>query len=101
MRYEWDSQKEANNIRDHEGVNFSMAVKALEHGEIISERYDKESSELAGEDRYVAVVLFESILLIVYTFRENGDVCHIISARRPDRKEMRNYDRYMRSRYFE
>ena len=88
MKYEWDSEKEAINIRKHH-IDFSTAAKALETGEIIYDFYDEVSSAEAGEDRYIAIVAVGAFLMLVYTMRESETVTRIISARKLEEKEVK------------
>ena len=88
MRYEWDSEKEEKNIKVHK-IDFTTAAKALETGQILYDFYDEESSAIAGEDRYIAIVLIEAVLMVVYTMRESNTVTRIISARKLEEKEVK------------
>ncbi|MCR5211623.1 MAG: BrnT family toxin [Lachnospiraceae bacterium] len=88
MKYEWDPKKNEENIRKHK-ISFPEAAKALESGEIIYDIYDDVSSAIAGEDRYIAIVRINAILLIVYTMRESETVTRLISARKIREKEVK------------
>ncbi len=88
MKYEWDTEKEERNIEIHQ-MDFSFAAKALETGEVLYDFYDDESSAKAGEDRYIAIVAYGALILIVYTMRESETVTRIISARKLEKKEVK------------
>lgn len=87
MKYEWDQNKEKQNIKKHH-LDFKTAAKALEVGNIIIDFYDAENSAISGEDRYIAIVAMEGYLMIVYTLRENETVSRIISARKLTEREV-------------
>lgn len=72
--YEWDSEKEAVNIKKH-GLNFDTAVLVFEDEDYI-EWYDAENSKT--EDRYDVLGMVHDVLFVVYTERRNN--IRIISA---------------------
>ena len=87
--FEWDDEKAASNIRDHEGVTFEQAAAAFSDPfavEWIDERedYGEERSILLGRIR-------GQLLYVVYT--ERGTNIRIISARRATRHEQDIYFR--------
>ena len=73
--YEWDSEKEALNIRKH-GLDFNTAVLVFEDENYI-EWYDAAHSE--AEDRYNVLGMVHDVLFVVYT--ERRDNIRNISAR--------------------
>ena len=87
--FEWDEEKTASNIRDHEGVTFEQAAAAFSDpfaAEWIDEREDY------GEERSILLGRISGQLLyVVYT--ERGTNIRIISARRATRHEQDIYFR--------
>jgi uncharacterized DUF497 family protein len=87
--FEWDDEKAASNIRDHDGVTFEQAATAFSDPfavEWVDEReeYGKERSILLG-------MTGGQLLYVAYT--ERGDNIRIISARRATRHEQDIYFR--------
>jgi uncharacterized DUF497 family protein len=86
MKIEWDVNKATQNLRKH-GIDFADAVIALE-----------DENALTVEDRGHDEQRFKTlglgpelkILLVVYVFR-TGDIIRIISARKADRSETKQY----------
>ena len=83
--FEWDPEKERENVRDH-GVYFETAVQIF-YDYHRKERYDVDSSD--DEDRWQTMGEFDDVLFVVYT--ERGDVIRIISARVAEPFERRIY----------
>jgi len=87
--FEWDNNKAASNIRDHEGVTFAQAAAAFNDPfavEWLDERQDY------GEERSVLLGMTGGQLLYV-AYSERGDNIRIISARRATRHEQDIYFR--------
>ena len=89
LRFEWDPRKAAANLRKH-GVSFSEAetVFADEHGIIID---DVEHSD--AEERFVLLGISAASrsLVVVHCYRADDLIIRIISARKADRIERRQY----------
>lgn len=86
--YEWDSEKEALNIKKH-GLDFDTAILVFEDEDYI-EWYDIENSQT--EDRYNVLGMVHDVLFVVYT--ERRDNIRIISARLATKQErILYYDR--------
>ena len=85
MVFEWDEEKEWENIRDH-GVNFKDAAQAF-YDYFRMERRDDDSS--AGEERRQTMGFYKDVLFVVYT--ERGESTRIISARIAEPFERRIY----------
>ena len=83
--FEWDDEKEQENIRLH-GLEFETATRIFFDPRRM-ERYDKDSS--IGEERYQTMGVYEDVLFVVYT--ERGDYTRIISARKAEPFERRIY----------
>ena len=86
--YEWDSEKEAANIKKH-GINFDTAILVFEDDSRIEWR-DEAHSET--EDRYNTIGMVHDVLFVVYT--ERGTKTRIISARLATKAERRRYHDY-------
>jgi uncharacterized DUF497 family protein len=88
MRYEWDPEKSAANLRKH-GIGFANAVAVFED-ECALTREDTHATE---EHRFVTLGQdgFGRLLVVVYAHR--GDTLRIISARRATAKESQTYER--------
>jgi uncharacterized protein len=90
LRFEWDPRKAAANVRKH-GVSFEEAqtVFADEHGLVID---DPEHS--TEEDRFILLGQSASsrLLIVVHCYRAGEHMIRIISARKADRLERRQYE---------
>jgi len=90
LRFEWDPRKAAGNLRKH-GVSFDEARTAFadEHGLLLD---DPEHS--AEEDRFVLLGLSVDtrLLVVVHCYRAEDQVIRIVSARKADRQERRQYE---------
>jgi uncharacterized protein len=87
--FEWDEEKNRANVRKH-GVSFEEARSAFldENARVLP---DPEHSD--EEDRFVLLGLGASlhILVVCHCYREEESVIRIISARKADREEQRQY----------
>lgn len=88
----WDEKKSKSNHKKH-GVSFDEAktVFADEYGRLIP---DPDHSE--DEDRFILLGLSHQVrlLMICHCYREEGGVIRIISARRADKAETKQYRDY-------
>jgi uncharacterized protein len=93
IRYEWDPRKSRSNKAKH-GVSFEEARTAFldEHARVIP---DLEHSE--EEERFVllGVSIALRVLVVCHCYRESNQVVRIISARRADPSERRQYAEYL------
>jgi uncharacterized DUF497 family protein len=85
MAFEWDTIKNARNIRER-GIDFADAVGIFEGPTLID--YDGRADY--GEDRWIAVGIVEATALVV-VYVDRGDVRRIISARKATTNEQRDY----------
>lgn len=88
MKFKWDSQKAASNLKKH-GVSFQEAASVL--GDALSiTYYDPDHS--AREHRYITIgmSLLGRVLMVAHADRR--DNIQIISARKATRKERRYYE---------
>ena len=90
LRFEWDPRKAAANRRKH-GVSFTEAetVFADEHALLLA---DPEHSD--AEDRFLLLGLSAGLrmLVVVHCYRAGDTVIRLVSARRADPSERRQYD---------
>lgn len=87
MEFEWDENKNLENIRNH-GFGFETAVKAFDDDLAIPLLDEKHSDE--NETRYALIGMCEiGLVFISFTFR--GENYRIISARKASRKMEKLY----------
>lgn len=85
MEFEWDEKKNRVNIEKHH-VNFSLAAKIFD-GDVLEW---EDTRKDYGETRIIAMGRSEGRLLrVVYTKR--GNKIRIISARKANKNDRRNY----------
>lgn len=92
MKFEWDINKAALNIRNHDGIDFDDAEETF-YDEFALDEYDAAHSEL-GEQRFNRIGLArKGILFVVYAVRGGGEneVIRIISARHAEKAEEESY----------
>jgi len=86
MDYSWDPRKASENLRRH-GVDFADAVLALEdeNALTIEDRdHDEQRFKTLGMEPYA------NVLFVVHAERDE-DCIRIISARKADRQEVKQY----------
>jgi uncharacterized DUF497 family protein len=87
MNYEWDTAKAENNKIKH-GISFNAAARVFLDPNR-TETYD--SREEYGEDRWATIgYAHPALLYVVYTIR-NNDTIRLISARKANEKERKQY----------
>jgi uncharacterized DUF497 family protein len=90
LKFEWDRRKETANRKKH-GVSFTEAKTAFfdENARVIA---DPDHSD--EEDRFILLGLSSQLRLLVvcHCFREDQDTIRIISARKANRSEQREYE---------
>lgn len=95
MKFEWDEEKNRQNIRKH-GVDFDLAKRIFEQDVITSldTRYDY------GEDREISVGLVDGVLflIVVHTDRQ-ANTRRIISARKATKQERKGYEKALCTRF--
>ena len=94
LRFVWDSRKEKANIRKH-GISFEEA-RTVFYDENAIHFFDPDHSE--NEDRFILLGMSFKLRVVVvcHCFRESDTEVRIISARRADRGEERDYWRRRR-----
>jgi uncharacterized DUF497 family protein len=86
MSYQWDKNKAEENLRKH-GVDFADAVMALEDENALTIEdtdHDEQRFKTLGMGPYL------SVLYVVHAYRDN-DVIRIISARKADKTQIKQY----------
>jgi uncharacterized protein len=93
-RFEWDESKNRTNRRKH-GISFEEARSAFldENARVVP---DPEHSD--DEERFVLLGLSISlhVLVVCHCYRQSDDVIRIISARKADRDEIKQYQWWLR-----
>lgn len=87
MRFDWDENKAATNIGDHD-VSFEEAQEVFDDDWAVVVPDDAHSF---GEQRYRIIGASSQRLLLVVYVERAGDVIRIISAREPESYERRIY----------
>lgn len=94
LRFEWDDEKEKINIRKH-GISFHEA-RTVFYDEQAIQFFDPDHSE--EEDRFILLGLSFKLrtLVVCHCFRASDTVVRLLSARKADRDEEREYWRRRR-----
>jgi uncharacterized DUF497 family protein len=89
LRFKWDEKKNKANVKRH-GVSFEEA-RTVFYDEKAIQFYDPDHSE--EEDRFILLGLSykPQVLIVCHCFRESETVVRIISARKADKDEEREY----------
>jgi uncharacterized DUF497 family protein len=87
INFEWDPIKAATNLEKH-SVSFSEAVSTFADPVSLT-IYDPDHSET--EDRYLLLGISMSQRLLVVGYTERNGTMRIISARKANRSEVRQY----------
>src|SRR5256885_1149083 len=91
MRFEWDEQKNRQNLHKHD-VRFETAILVFDDPHAIAQR----DLTFEDEERWITVgpIGPGSILLVLHTFYEKHDeeVIRVISARAAESHERRAYE---------
>jgi len=82
MEFEWDADKNEENIRNH-GVGFGVAVQAFDDDRAVP--FSDPSHSGVGEPRYALIGMCSAGLVFV-SFTYRSERCRIISARKASRR---------------
>ena len=87
--FEWDEKKNKTNIEKH-GISFEEASSVFQDEESLIISDENHSQE---EDRFILIGFsFKANLLVVcHCYREKDSIVRIISARKADRNERKQY----------
>ena len=90
MKFEWDENKNSNNIMKHK-VSFEEAMTVFKDKKAVL-LYDEENSE--NEDRFniIGISQMTRLLIVCHCYRESDTTIRIISARKPTREETVFYE---------
>ena len=93
IKFTWDKDKAEANSRKH-GVSFTEA-KTVFYDHNARMIFDPDHSE--EEDRFILLGCSSHlrILVVIHCYREEDAVIRIISARKANRYEQRQYERFM------
>lgn len=91
IQFKWDEKKNRKNKREH-GVSFEEAQTVFLDENAIR-FFDPDHSE--DEDRFIMLgISFKlRVLVVCHCYRENDEVIRLISARKADKDEIRDYGR--------
>ena len=94
LDFQWDESKASSNLRKH-GISFEEAktVFSDESARLIA---DPDHSE--DEDRYILLGYseFSRMLLVCHCYRGDADTIRLISARKAEKYEKRQYEGFKR-----
>ncbi len=92
LTFEWDSSKAASNKRKH-GVSFDEAESVF-YDEFARVIPDPDGS--VGEERFIIIGQSElyNTLVVCHCYREHEDKIRIISARKAEKRERKQYEDY-------
>jgi len=86
MKYEWDEVKAINNVKKH-GVDFADAVIALEDEQALTiEDFDHDEQRF----KTLGIGALVKLLVVVHVERKENTL-RIISARKADKNELKQY----------
>ncbi len=88
MEFEWDDNKNLENIKKHDGISFEIAVKAFDDDLAIPFE-DREHSD-ENESRYALIGMCE-LGLVFISFTIRGEKYRIISVRKASKKMEKIY----------
>ena len=91
MGFEWDENKERQNVAKH-GISFQSAVKIFDDPDRLKERSDRK-----GEERCLTTGSFEGKTWAI-AYVKRGETVRIISARRAGKHEEERYHRSLLDR---
>ena len=90
MQFEWDETKNLTNIRKH-GIDFADVPPMFEE-EMLS-RLDNRIDY--GEERWVGIGFLQRGVAVVVWTERHQDIIRIISARKANRYERRQFESYI------
>jgi uncharacterized DUF497 family protein len=86
VRYQWDPDKAKENIRKHK-IDFADVVGVFEDEMAIT----IEDPDAAGEQRFVTLGMDKLMRIVVVVFTYRGDEIRLISARKANKGEEKEY----------
>ena len=88
MKFEWDDAKNRANIRKH-GLHFAEAAEMFDGPLLVR----PDTSEDYGEERWIGIGSIRGHLAFVVFSESTDDTIRIISLRKADREERKQYER--------
>lgn len=88
MQFTWDPRKAATNLRKHR-ISFAEAATVFDDD---LARIHDDPDHSVGEGREIIVGNSARGRMLLVSFTERGDIVRIISARRADRAERKDYE---------
>jgi uncharacterized DUF497 family protein len=93
MRFEWDEEKTAINIRKHK-IDFADVPPVFDSPMLI----ELDEREDYGEDRWIGIgILRNTVVIVVFTERHR-DTIRIISVRKANQHERKKYEQAIENR---
>lgn len=89
IRFEWGSEKEAENFSKH-GIFFKTAAKCF--FDPFLKYLGDEVRDNEVREKFIGMTTNWRLLIVVYTMRE-GDIYRIISARSATKRERKDYEK--------
>lgn len=89
LRFEWDKNKEKANIKKH-GISFDE-TRTVFYDENAIQFFDPDHSDDQSRFIMLGISFKLRILIVCHCFRENETVIRIISARKADKHEEKEY----------
>lgn len=91
MKFIWDEQKAASNLKKH-GISFMEASTVFDDPDALR-IFDPDHSDF--EDRFLLLGFSQTmrILVVCHCYRENDEVVRIISARKATKNEKMTYEK--------
>lgn len=90
MRFEWDEEKNATNIRKH-NIDF-VDVPTIFNGPLVVELDERDEY---GEERWIGIGFLKNIVVVVVLVERRQDTVRIISARKANKYERKRYERIL------
>ncbi|KAF3984326.1 MAG: BrnT family toxin [Methylococcales symbiont of Hymedesmia sp. n. MRB-2018] len=92
LNFEWDKNKNISNQKKHDGVTFEEA-KTVFSDELA--RLIPDPGHSVGEERFILMGLSSQLKLLLVSHCEvNSETIRIISARKADKLERKQYEGY-------
>ena len=93
LEFTWDSQKAESNTQKH-GISFEEAKSAFidDNARLI---YDPDHSQ--DEDKFIllGISVYYRLLVVCHCHRENDSIIRIISARKANKLEQKQYQEFL------
>lgn len=93
MKFEWDENKNLENIRKHR-IDFNDVVEIFSGPMIVNidDRFDY------GKDRFIGAGFIKSMIAIVVFIEKKADIIRIISARKANKNESKQFEKEIKNR---